>query len=666
MTEDELKRIVDHLAHNAVNAYDNDDQGDALDYYYGRPYGNEVEGRSSVATLEVQEAIEWSLPGLIRVFVGGERVAAFDPVGPEDEEAAEQESDLVNHVFSKENNGFLIMYDWLKDALLQRNGYVKVYWNEEEEIKTEVYEGLLDMQLAEFDGDDSIEITEHTAREEFEQIDTPQGPQTVPVTYHDIKVLRTIPHKGIVIENIPVEEIKVAKNARSIILDECDYVCHETEMKATDLLEMGVDPSILDQLSGGESEEYDLEYERSIDQDQAYDEQDNALDRSMRDIKVKEAYLWVDYDGDGRAEYRKVLKSGNFILINEEIDHCPICSLTPVRMPHQHQGMSKADQVMPIQLIKSTLLRQMLDNLYLTNNPEKEVDENNVNIDDLLSSTPGGIKRVTQMGSIREIAVPFTAGASMPMMELLDTMMQKRTGVNYNTMALDPDVLANSTKGAFMGALEKGNEQMELMARLFAETGIKDLFKKIHHLLRTHQDVPKTVKLRGKWTPVNPQEWRERKDMSISVGLGTASKDSLIQRLMAVAAKQLEAMQMGLPIATPQNYYKTMQKLADAVDLGEGYFTDPSTIPPKPPQEDPNAAVLQLQQAMTQMQEETKRMKQMSDNQIKQMELQMKAQELELKARDQAHNELMDKMKEATARAELELKYDENVPGSAV
>lgn len=659
MTEDELKRIIDNLSSNAINAYDSDDQGDALDYYYGRPYGNEEFGRSQVTTLEVQEAIEWSLPGLIRVFVGGDVPATFSPVGPEDEEAAEQETDMVNHVFTKENNGFLIMYDWLKDSLLQRNGYIKIYWNEEEEVKTEVYEGLLDIQLAEFDGDENIEITEHTAREELEQtIDQMGMPQTFPVTYHDIKIKRTIPKKGIRIENIPCEEMKVSKNARSISLDEADYVQHETTMKATDLLEMGVDPAIVDMLSGGESDENDLDYERAIDQENAYDD-DQALDKSMRDIKVKESVLWVDYDGDGKAEYRKVLKSGNYILINEEIDYCPFESLTPVRMPHQHQGMSKADQVMPIQLIKSTLLRQMLDNLYLTNNPEKEVDENNVNIDDLLSSTPGGIKRVTQMGSIREIAVPFTAAASMPVMDMLDTMLQKRTGITYNAMALDPNVLANSTKGAFMGALEKGNEQMELMARLLAETGIKGLFRKIHHLLRKHQDVPKTVKIRGKWVNVSPQEWRERNDLEVSVGLGAASKDSLIQRLITVAGKQLEALQLGLPVVTPQNYYKTLNKLTEAVDLGEGYFTDPSTIPPKPPQPDPNAQLLQLQQAMTQMQEETKRMKQESDNQVKQMELQLKAQEL-------AQKDFIERMKEATARAKLELEYDQNVPGSAV
>lgn len=651
MTEDELKRIIDSLSSNSVNAYDNDDQGDALDYYYGRPYGNEEFGRSQVTTLEVQEAIEWSLPGLIRVFVGGDVPATFSPVGEEDEEAAEQETDMVNHVFTKENNGFLIMYDWLKDCLLQRNGYVKVYWNEEEEVKTEIYEGLLDIQLAEFDDDDSIEIVEHTERVEIEQIPVEMGIQEVPVSYHDIKVKRTTQNKGIVIENLPVEEVKVAKNARSITLDKSDYVQHETTMKATDLLEMGVDQSIVDMLSGGESDEYDLDWERAIDQENAY-EDDTPLDMSMRDIKVKESYLWVDFDGDGKAEYRKVLKSGHFILINEEIDYCPIESLTPIRMPHKHQGMSKADQVMPLQLIKSTLLRQMLDNLYLTNNPEKEVNEDNVNIDDLLSSTPGGIKRVTEMGSIREIAVPFTAAASMPMLEVLDTMLQKRTGITYNSMALDPNVLANSTKGAFMGALEKGNEQMELMARLLAETGIKGLFRKIHHLLRKHQDVPKTVKIRGKWVNTSPQEWRERKDLEVSVGLGAASKDSLIQRLVTLGGKQLEALQAGLPVVTTQNYYKTMEKLAEAIDLGEGYWTDPSTVEPKQPQPDPSMILAQLQQSMTQMQEETKRMADASKNQIEMMKLQQK--------------DFMDRMKEATARAKLELEYDENVPGSAV
>lgn len=649
MTEEELKRIIDSLGNTAINAYDTDDQSDALDYYYGRPYGNEEYGRSQVTTREVMEAVEWSLPSLIRVFLSGDTTAKFSPVGPEDEQAAEQETDVVNHVFREQNNGFLVCYDWFKDALLQRNGYVKVYWNEEEEIKTEVYEGLTDLQLADFDKE-NMEIVEHTERQDSLPMMSPMGMVEMPVTLHDIKVKITNVTGGVKIEAIPVEEVKVSKTCRSISLDGADYVQHETTMKATDLIELGVDPAIVDELPSYLEDEDSLDSERDINDEDDYDTIN--IDRSMRDIQVKECYLWVDFDGDGKAEYRKVLKSGNHILLNEEFDYCPIESLTPVRMPHKHQGMSKADQVMPIQLIKSTLLRQMLDNLYLTNNPEKEVLEDSVNVDDLLSSVPGGIKRVSQIGAIREIAVPFTAGASLPIMDLLDNMLQKRTGVMYQTMAMDADVLSQSTKGAFMGALEKGNEQMELMARLFAETGIKGLFRKIHHLLRKHQDQAMTIKLRGQWVPVNPQEWKERKDLTISVGLGTASKDALVQRLLAVAGKQMEALQAGLPVVTPQNYFKTMNKLAEAVDLGQGYFTDPAQIPPTPPQPDPNAMLAQMQMQMAQMQEETKRMVAQINSSTEQQKLMQK--------------DFIDRMKIATDRADLELKYSQNVPGSAV
>lgn len=212
-----------------------------------------------------------------------------------------------------------------------------------------------------------------------------------------------------------------------------------------------------------------------------------------------------------------------------------------------------------------------------------------------------------------------------------------------------------------MGAMEKGNEQMELMARLFAETGVKGMFRKIHHLLRKHQDKAKTIKLRGKWVDVNPQEWKERKDLTISVGLGTASRDSLIQRLLAVGQKQLEALQMGIPVVTPENYYNTLAKLAEAADLkGENvYFTNPQMIPPKQPAPDPNMQLIQAQQQIAQLQEETKRQKAMIDANSKSFDQQLSVDE-------QAHKQYMDKLAEGRKRAELELKHSVNVPGAIV
>lgn len=658
MQDYELKALLDTQLNNAINGYitqEDDDLPDALDYYYARPFGNEEYGHSTVVTREVFEAVEWALPDLVRVFVGGEQVVEFDPVSQQDEAQAQEETDTVNHIFLRKNNGFLIVYDWLKDALLQRNGYVKVYWDEFDEVKTEVIEGLSDFDLVQLEEQDDIEIVEHTETSLMQMDDFGMVQE---VTTHDVKIKITNRVGKIQIDNCPPEEIRIARNARSISPDEADFVAHKSIKTVSKLIDMGFDPEIVKTIPKDQRNESDLDHYRSITD---YSEEDlhTETDDTMKEVELNECYVWVDYDGDGEAEYRQIFMAGNHILSNEEIDYCPIEALTPVRMPHKHIGMSQADKVMDIQLIKSTLLRQMLDNLYLTNNPQKEVVEDLVEMDDLLTSEPGGVVRVEEAGAVREMTVPFTAGESGPMLDLLDNMKEMRTGVSRHATGMDADVLAQSTKGAFMGALDKANAPMELMARLFAETGFKNLFKKIHFLLRKHQEEPMEIKLSGKWKKVNPSEWVERDDLNVSVGLGTASKDSVIQRLMAVIQEQKDNMLNGSPLVTHKNMYNAYEKLLEAADMRGEFFTNPETLQPKQPQPDPNQIMMQMQKQMLEMQEQTKRMKIDSDARLKQMELM-------LKGRKQEHDEDMDKAHEGLERAKVELQYDEEVPGSIV
>jgi len=470
-----------------------------------------------------------------------------------------------------------------------------------------------------------------------------------------VKVKRIEKTGNLRIINIPQEEMRVSKHANSIDLNSVDFIAHVTDKTASDLLEMGYDKSIVDQL--GDKDAYgELEYARNI-----YDDENTREnDPSMRLITVEECYIRTDFNGDGFAELRRVVKSGNHILDNDEWDLIPFSALTPIMMPHKHIGLSEADLVKDVQQIKSTLVRQMLDNLYLTNNPEKEVLASAVNMDDLLKSIPGGIKRVKQMGSIREITVPFTAGSSIPVMEILDGMKEARTGVSRHTMGLDADTLAQSTKGAFQSGLRQANQRIEMLARTFAETGVRDLFRKIHALLIKHQDKARELKIDNQWIQINPSEWKDRKSMTVVVGIGTGDKSESIANLMMLLDRQQQMLQMGLPVVTPQHLFNTFEKLVELSELKEveRYFADPSKMPPPPPpQPTPDMQMAQAQLQIAQSQVQNDQIKQ--QNESKKIELD--AWEASEKRKDQdrafiqAQRELELKAKEIEYKYQIEM-----------
>lgn len=627
MNNSELAAILQRQIDNSITGGSSDidsDSADAMDYYLGKPFGTEVDGQSKIVTRDVLETIEWVMPSLMRPFISGEKTVVFDPTGLEDEDQAEQETEVVNRFALNENNGFLFYLSWFKDALIQRVGYAKVWVEDVETTETQTYSGLSEVAYVKVLAQDNVEALEHTERTEEIEIPTPQGVMVQPITLHDIKIRVTTKEKKFRLDVVPQDEIRVSKKARSICLDDAPFVAHERILTATDLLEMGIDKATIKELPSFTGSDSQLKTTRSEDED---DTVADYVDESMREIQVFECYVRVDYDGDGKAELRRILLAGKEILENEEADFIPFEAITPIIMPHKHTGLSEADLVMDLQLIKSTLMRQILNNLYLTNNPEKEVVEPWVaNMEDLLESAPGNIKRVNQPGAIREIAVPFTAGASLPILELLDSMQEKRTGVSRTTQGMDADVLAQSTKGAFMGALEQANQRIEMLARTFAETGVKGIFKKLHELVIKHQDQKKVMKIRNKWIEVDPTEWKHRSNMSVVVGVGTGNKDQLLSRLFAIVAEQKEMLVQGVPVVSPQNLYNTYAKIVEAGDLKNAalYFTDPATIPPKPPQPQVNPLAeveqikgqfklqsdqmqAQLKMALVQMQEQSKR-----------------------------------------------------------
>lgn len=555
-----------------------DQRTKAMDYYHGEPFGNEEEGRSQVVSRDVADTIEWIKPSLLKTFAASDQAVRFDPEGPEDEEQSEQETDYCNYVFYKENEGFLILYTWINDALLQKNGIVKVFWDESEETTREAYRGLDDDEFMKLMMDDELEPIEHSQSNVPMEIPGPMGPVTQEMLVHDVVFKRTRKRGKVTVLPVPPEEFLINRDHNSLSLRDAAFVAHKVDRRVSELIKQGYDRAIVEGLPSDDSTSDTTE---AIARRNLSDEYTAITrnDKSMRKVKVYECYIRVDYDGDGIAELRKVTYAGNEILDNEECDRIPFEAITPVILSHKFFGLSIYDLIGDLQLIKSTLWRGMLDNLYLTNNPMKEVAEG-TNLDDLATNRPGGWVRTKVPGLVNTLDVPFVAGASFPMLEYIDRTRQQRTGISENMMGQNQAML-NDTAHGIERLMSAAEARVELIARIFAETGIKGLFKQIHELLQKHQDKAKVIKLRNKWVNIDPREWRTRMNMSAKVGLGTGDRIKMSQAIEGVLAMQEKIMAGGGGgiLVTQKNIYNAINDFAkyNGLNDAQSYFTDPDS-----------------------------------------------------------------------------------------
>lgn len=593
---------------NAIQAYEGsadthnnvqEDRVEAIDYYLGEPLGNEVEGRSQVISRTVWDTVEWLKPQLADIFCSGDELVSFQPRGPEDTQAAEQESDFINYIITQRNNWFDVYYGWSHDALVQKNGYVKVYWDDSEDITSEYYANLLQDEFMVLTQDKDIEIVEH---EEVMTLDMATG---MPVITHSVRLERKKPRNFARIVNIAPENIRVDKNARGLSLQDerVGFVQHIEKKTISEIRLDGFD--VPDDINDDGDSVAEWE-EASRDEDNPFWYQSGeTIDPATRLVTVRETWIRFDANGDGRAELRHVIVVGAKILHNEECSFIPVIALSPTPLPHQHYGLSVADAVMDLQRIQTALLRGALDNQYLANNGRYGVDENSVNLDDMLDSRPGGVVRFD--GSKNQtpffpLTHPTNGQIAIPMMEYMDRIAQKRTGVSDQTQGINPDVLNNqagATANTMM--LTAAQQRIKFIARVFAETGIKTLFQLVHQITMMHSRKEELIRLRGEWIPIDPRTWVKRSDMQISMTFGMGDRTSQVAILMQIAGMQAQAAQAG--IATPKNIYNTLARITKTVgfkDVTE-FWTDPEKSPPPPPPQDPRIQVEQMrQQAETQ------------------------------------------------------------------
>lgn len=608
---------------------------DAMERYLGEPLGTEMEGRSQVHTRDVLETIEWILPTLVKIFTATDRAVEFVPTGPEDEQQADQEADYLNHVFYKEQNGFLILYTWFKDALLQKNGITKTYVETFEDVTKEEYNGLLDIELEMLLADDETDIEAKTS------YNSPHG------MMHDVQIVRTRDDARYITEVIAPEEFLISRDAKSVNPTEARFCAHRTALTVSELRDMGYTD---DQISTMEMGESDIEFEEERLQRMHLDDEERwyesaTLNTGMRKVKINECYLRADKDGDGHAELLKIIYSGDFIDI-EEIDYHPINALTPIILTHKFFGLSVADLVHDIQEIRTHLFRAYMDNINQTINGTTYYDINTVNVDDMLTSTPFGIRGVDGRPHDSVLYVPPTGlpPEVYSLNELLDSFLHSRIG-DFQTQ-LDPNVLAQANTGVVMNMLNEAKAKVEMIARIFAEVGVKELFRTLHFLVRTHSDHETRFKLNNSWVPVNPSEWKERVNLTVKVGLGTQNKDAEIANLTMLWQNQLQAVQLGIPAVLPENLFNTMKELTEKMGfVPERHWTHPSRIPPPPQQADPNMMMIQAQMKIEQDKRILELEKAKLENQRKAEELALEQQKIQVQAATAAGKSELDSIK---------------------
>jgi len=647
MDDYQLNSIVSSEITDSLNHFDSEFSQErirAMDFYLGEPFGNEVDGRSSVVSTEVADTIEAIMPNLMRVFTANDKYVRFSPRTAEDVAKAEQISDYVNYIINHDNEGYKVLYNWFKDALLFRLGVVKYFWEEEENVTEEEYSNLSEDELAILLANPDIEVVEQqeTVLNSYMEDDGTMVPLE---SSYDLSV-RVTERKGkIKVINVPPEEFLV--NRRATSLEDAYFVAHRTTMTVSDLVAMGYDRDEVEAHAG--SADLDIDEERTNRfQDLEANTGTDAADPTLREVVYYECIMKVDYDGDGIAERRRICAigdGGSHILHNEPFDHVPFAVVSPILMPHRLIGRSIYDMTEDLQVIKSTLMRQYLDSVYTSTLPRIVAVEGQVNLDDLLEGTAGGIIRARQPGMVQPITGASVGGEVMPLMSYLDEIKEQRTGMSKASQGLDANALQSTTASAISATVRGAQVKLESYARTMAETGVKSLFKGILHLVTKYDNKPRVVRLRNNFVPIDPREWTSEFDVIVQVGLGTADDEQKIAFLTQIAAKQEQIlMQLGAnnPVVSMSQYVNTLRSIAEVGGFKDAdqFFNAPQQIQmleqqqaQQPPQPDPAVA---LEQQKAEAEIALKREKMEAEIQLERekmmMEIELRRQELQAEA----------------------------------
>ena len=624
MDKDTVEGIVQKAVQDAVDFIESEISEPrirAQRYFDGKVDIGHEQGRSKVVATKCRDVVRGIKPSIQRVFLSTENPVEFVPRMPEDVPIAEQMTKYANYKF-QQNNGYRMLNDVFQDAMVKKCGIAKVMF--EDKTKSEIYSytGLSAEEFMFLAEEDDVEVLEQTITQEIE-IDEMGVEIERPI--YDVKISRTVSDGDILITSVPPEEFFVDRNARSI--DDFFVVGHRTDMTIGDLLAMGYEEDEIQGLTGTISTmESEAEFERrgyTIDEDD-----DESVDPTSKKVVVTEAYMKVDAEGLGIPQlYRFVLAGAGYKMLSYDLaDEVPFAVFEIDPEPHAFFGRSLVELVQNDQDAATAMLRGVLDNVSLTNNPGLEVVEGQVSIDDLLNNEIGRIVRVKSSGAIREQVVPFTAGSTLPALQYFDMLVDNKTGVSKAAQGLDPDVLQSATATAVAATMEGAAGQAEVMARNLAEGGMRQLFRLIASTIIKNSDKEEIIRLNNQFVAVDPRVWNADMDIIVNVGLGTGRENEKAAVLRETIQMQMSIWQQYGPnngMVTMTNIRNTLADTLAAVGLknSERYY-----LPVTPESEQQLIAQKQQEAMMAQQQQQQGGAPASDPNQAFLMAEQMKAQ----------------------------------------
>jgi hypothetical protein len=640
--------ILEAIDFAKENAYGSDEASDLgkkraknIEYYLGLNTNPAPEGRSQVVDRSVYETIQVMLPSLVRIFAGSsDEICKAVAIGPDDEQAAEQTTAVLRHYVTEKNNWEQVCADWIFDALVSMNGYAMAYWDESKRLIREEYEGQSDEQLAALMQDKNVHVLQHSqkvdeqataeAQEAFEQQSaqyqqsvqlaqmqaqqTGQPPQIppppqppAPVLLHDLVIERQENEGKVCIRVLAPEHCTVSADTPNWMLDECPYFEYREQKTIADLRSMGLE------VDEDVSDDEDNDNEEDMARDRFGENRDEQNKGVMRLVWARMVWVKADAEGDEQSRLYYAIIVGRTVLFAQPVGRIPVASMTAQPLPHRHIGMSVAETITDLQDIKQAVKRGGLDNLYLANNG-RHVISSKVNVEDLLDSRPGGVIRMLDEslpgeGHVFPLVHPFAFDQIVQSLEYFDQERQNRSGASRYFSGTDAGAINKTAQGT-MALQNMASMRIEHIARMMAPA-VESLFSAVWEIVSKHANKAIALKLKGQWTLVDPQAWRTKRDIRISVGVGAGNKESMMAQLQMQLGAQVNLMPIG--VAGPEQIHATVTEMAKLAGFANParFWIDPSQTPPKPPP--PMPEQIKAQSAM----------------QIKQMELQADAQKFQ-------------------------------------
>ena len=620
----------------------------ALDFYKGDMRSDipSLPNRSRAVSTDVADAVETILPDLMEIFTAGGDVLSFDPIKPGDEDAARQETDYLHHVVFQDNPGFLNLYTGFKDALLLKTALFEFGWKSD--YKDEDFTGktLPELLMAHQSGQVM------NVKAEKADPDYPNAQQTYSFTVRQ-------DCSGAEYWPVPPDDFSVSPD--TIRIADATYCVVRRRPRVQDLIAEGYDEAIVKDLEPyAPVQDQQLQQARDTAGEHQQSQVTDATNAMLRQVEIRKHYIRLkDEDSDdfdiweivtNTTADRVIPRDGEYARCVERV---PFAAGSPYLVAHRFYGLSLADNLLETQKIKTVLTRALLDSSYFALNQRYEVamnDANDYTISDLLRNEPAVPVRSKTGQAVR----PLTAGGlgfdAYQALEYFSTVGEMRSGVVRNAQGLNPDTLHDTAKGALM-LMQAAQRRVRMIARILAETVVKELYLGLHALIRDHAEAAAVTRLNGKWVNIDPTQWGERNSMTIEVGLGASGRDQDLAAFQVLSNDMLQIVEQqgGVqgPLVLAENIYNLAIDKARALGRKqpERYFTDPATVQMPPPQPDPKLLTAQIQAQQkaqaAQLADQTKQRGQLIDAQLQQQKTAAQAELEKYKIDQQARADII-------------------------